>query len=89
MSSTGRAALSELLDFLENAPENQEIIAMDCNDSCEQMACLAEKVARGARLEDLLPELQKHMRYWKDCREEFLALVAVLRAELNATPPAS
>jgi hypothetical protein len=28
------------------------------------------------------------MRYWKDCREEFVALVAILRAEIgDALPP--
>lgn len=73
--------LNKLLNFVENAPDNQEIIAMDCNDHCEQMSSLAEKVADGANLEDILPELKEHMKYWGDCREEFIALVNVLKAE--------
>lgn len=74
--------LQELVDFVANAPEDQEIIAMDCNDHCEQMATLADRVARGENLDALLPELQHFLRYWRDCREEFLALVAVLKAEM-------
>lgn len=74
--------LSELLNFIENAPADQKIIDMDCNDHCEQLASLAEQVANGADLETILPELQEHMKYWGDCREEFIALVAVLKAEM-------
>jgi hypothetical protein len=74
--------LQAMLDFVANAPENPAIIAMDCNDHCEQMAGLAERVASGTPLEIILPELQEHMRYWGDCREEFFALVAVLKAEM-------
>lgn len=87
MSTTRAERLQEILDFVANAPENLDIIAMDCNDHCEQMASLAERVARGASLEDIRPELQAHMHYWHDCREEFLALVAVLRAELGGELP--
>lgn len=79
--------LKALLDFVENAPANQEIINMDCNDHCEQLATLAERVANGEDLHVVLPELQEHMRYWGDCREEFLALVAVLKAELEGDLP--
>lgn len=74
--------LNNLLDFITNAPADPEIIAMDCNDHCEQLAQLAEQVANGAKLDDILPELQEHMQYWGDCREEFIALVHVLKAEM-------
>lgn len=73
--------LGKMIDFIENAPADDNIIAMDCNDGCEQIAQLAEQVANGAELSDILPELHKFMNYWGDCREEFEALVAVLRAE--------
>lgn len=79
--------LSELLKFVENAPANEEIIAMDCNDHCEQIAGLAEQVANGAELSSILPELEEHMKYWGDCREEFIALVSVLKAELEDELP--
>lgn len=76
--------LQALLDFVEHCPENESIEAMDCNDGCEVIAALAERVAGGATLEDILPELQQHMRYWTDCREEFVALVNVLKMEAQA-----
>lgn len=82
MSQAGLARLDQLLDFIENAPANQEIIDMDCNDHCEHLAALAEQVAQGADLNSIMPELQHHMQYWGDCREEFIALVNVLKAEL-------
>lgn len=87
MSSKNIQQLEALLNFIENAPENQDIIAMDCNDHCEDLAAIAERVANGTELEQVLPELQEHMKYWGDCREEFLALVAVLKAELMGDLP--
>lgn len=77
-----RKNLTDLLDFVENAPENEEIMKMDCNDQCEQMSRLAEQVADGAELDTVLPELKEYMKFWGDCREEFIALVNVLKAEM-------
>jgi len=73
--------MKNFVRFIMNAPADPEIIDMDCDDHCEQLARLAEQVAAGADIKDLLPALEEHMRYWSDCREEFEALVAVLRAE--------
>lgn len=87
MADNNQRDIAKLLNFVENAPANEEIIAMDCNDHCEQLASLAEQVANGADLETVLPELKEHMKYWGDCREEFTALVAVLRAELDESLP--
>ncbi len=87
MSEKTITTLQDLLDFVAHAPEDQSIIAMDCNDHCEQMATLAERVASGEDLQALLPQLQHFLMYWRDCREEFLALVAVLKAELSDELP--
>ncbi len=73
--------LDRLLDFIANAPADDALIKMDCNDCCEKITRLAEQVANGADLNEILPEMQKFMRYWGDCREEFEALVAVLKRE--------
>ena len=73
--------LDQLLDFIVNAPADETLIKMDCNDCCEKISRLAEQVANGADLNEVLPEMQKFMRYWGDCREEFEALVAVLKQE--------
>jgi hypothetical protein len=84
MPDNQQTKLAEFFKFIENAPADEKIIAMDCNDHCEKLASLAEQVANGAELDEILPELNEHMQYWGDCREEFLALVAVLRAEQDA-----
>jgi hypothetical protein len=75
------AQLDALMKFVINAPQDPDIVQMDCNDHCEEMAVFAERVANGEALQQVLPELEEHMRYWGDCREEFAALVAVLKAE--------
>lgn len=54
---------------------------MDCTDGCEQIAALADRVASGETLDEIMPVLKEHMAHWKDCREEFDALVEIIRAE--------
>ena len=73
--------LDKLFDFIVNAPADENLIKMDCNDCCEKITRLAEQVAKGADLNEIWPEMQKFMRYWGDCREEFDALVAVIQQE--------
>ena len=73
--------LEKLFDFIANAPADDALIKMDCNDCCEKITQLAEQVANGADLNEIWPEMQKFMRYWGDCREEFEALVAVIKQE--------
>jgi len=79
--------VNKLMDFMFNTPFDEEVIAMDCNDGCEQIAAFAERVASGESLETLQPEFLEHMQYWKDCREEFEALVAIIKAENNGELP--
>ncbi|MCY4072823.1 MAG: hypothetical protein OXG60_16140 [Chloroflexi bacterium] len=73
--------LEKLVDFIVNAPADDALIKMDCNDCCEKITQLAEQVANGADLNEILPEMKKFMHYWGDCREEFEALVAVIQRE--------
>ena len=73
--------MEKLFDFIANAPADETLIKMDCNDCCEKISRLAEQVANGADLSEILPEMQKFMNYWGDCREEFEALVAVIQRE--------
>ena len=73
--------IEQLFDFIVNAPADETLIKMDCNDCCEKITQLAEQVANGADLNEIWPEMQKFMNYWGDCREEFDALVAVLKQE--------
>jgi hypothetical protein len=87
MAQCNESNVHNILAFLSNAPCDEEIVAMDCNDYCEQLAQLAEDVAAGADLKELLPALEEHMRHYTDCREEFEALVAVLQAQNSEKPP--
>ena len=75
--------IDDMLSFVFQSPCDcdEQIIEMDCNDYCEQLAHLAERVAAGEKIADLMPRLREHMQHWPDCREEFEALVAILRAE--------
>jgi hypothetical protein len=81
MAGCNEKNVRNLLQFLEEAPYEEEIVKMDCNDFCVELTELAEKVASGADLTELLPALKEHMHYWTDCREEFEALVRIIQAE--------
>lgn len=67
----------------EDCDCDEKIMAMDCNDYCEQLAHIAEEVAAGKSVESILPRFKNHLRHWRDCREEFEALVAIVKAENN------
>lgn len=54
---------------------------MDCTTCSDQFACLVEKVAAGANLCDLIPEVEAHLNCCDSCREEYDALLAIIRAE--------
>ena len=69
--------LRRLLDCIFSVHENE----MDCSACNQEIDCLAEKVAAGASLSELWPAMEAHMCVCQDCREEFEALVAILRAE--------
>jgi len=47
------------------------------------MACLAEQVAQGADMHVLWPAVENHLECCAECREEFEALLAIVRAEKN------
>jgi predicted anti-sigma-YlaC factor YlaD len=54
---------------------------IDCDTCSAQFDCLVEKVAAGAALRELLPEVEAHLECCNDCREEYEALLAIIRAE--------
>ncbi|MBZ0293794.1 MAG: hypothetical protein K8L99_14605 [Anaerolineae bacterium] len=56
---------------------------INCESCGEQFECLAEQAAQGADISVILPAVEKHLACCSDCREEFEALVAILRAEDN------
>ena len=54
---------------------------IDCETCGSQFNCFAELVASGADARDLLPAVEEHLVCCPDCREEYEALLAIIRAE--------
>lgn len=75
--------MDALLKLLANAdqPFDDEAVSMDCNDGCEEIAQLAERVAQGEKLDVILPSFATHLDQIECCREEFEVLVSVIQAE--------
>ncbi|MCI0712273.1 MAG: hypothetical protein L0154_19115 [Chloroflexi bacterium] len=70
--------IKSLLDCLSTTLDNEA----DCEQFNMEMDCLAEMIAAGkARGDVLSPEMEAHIKHSNDCREEFEALIAILRAE--------
>ena len=70
--------VKSLLDCLATTLDSEA----DCEQFNTEMDCLAELIAEGkARGDVLSPEIEAHIKHSKDCREEFEALIAILRAE--------
>ncbi|MBI3760834.1 MAG: hypothetical protein HY260_03100 [Chloroflexi bacterium] len=67
----------------EMVAETQEV-----EYSCDDVYCLldqcVEAVARGEDLVKLMPLVQQHLDMCPDCREEFEALLRVVRAGMSA-----
>jgi hypothetical protein len=80
---TSKPSMNRLLSLLSTAdqPFDEEAVAMDCQDGCEEIAQIAERVANGEHIDTVLPNFAAHMNQIKCCKEEFEALVSVLEAE--------
>jgi hypothetical protein len=51
-----------------------------CDDCFEQLDQFAERVLAGKDVAEAMPLVQDHLNRCRDCREEFEALLAALRA---------
>lgn len=56
---------------------------LDCETCNTHFECLAEQIALGASMGEILPSVEAHLQCCSDCREEFEALLAVVRAEMR------
>jgi hypothetical protein len=54
---------------------------VDCATAGRQFDCLAEQAVMGADIHMLLPHVAAHIDHCPDCREEYEALVSIIRAE--------
>jgi hypothetical protein len=71
----------QLRKLLSTIFDNHAEHDMDCESCNQQFECLAEMVADGAQLVEIIPAVENHLCCCPDCREEFEALVAIVRAE--------
>lgn len=73
-----REQIKSLLNCLSTTLDDEA----DCEQFNMEMDCLAEMIAAGKVRGDVLsPEMEAHIKHSNDCREEFEALIAILRAE--------
>ena len=54
---------------------------IDCMTAGSELECLAEQAVLGVDIHTLLPKVAAHLDCCPDCREEYDALVAIVRAE--------
>lgn len=60
----------------------------DCLEFDRQQDCLAELIAIGQTPTSVIPPaVQVHLQQSRDCREEFEALITVIKAELASELP--
>lgn len=78
MSAQQQEQLRKIIQSIVTAHQDEQ---MDCETCSQQLECLAERVAGGANLRDLLPAVEAHLECCQDCSEEFQALICILRAE--------
>lgn len=56
-------------------------VEADCSEFDGRAECLAEMLASGVDATEIGPALEAHLQHSCDCREEFEALVSILKAE--------
>jgi hypothetical protein len=69
--------LKALINCLSSTQEDEA----DCMEFDGEVDCLAEMLAAGAPASVIKPRIAAHIEHSADCREEFDALVAILKAE--------
>lgn len=78
-------ALDRFKKLADCLSEKNDSSGCDCEAAFVEFECLAEQVVLGVDVHDLLPRVATHLDRCPDCREEFDALVAIVRAERQNT----
>jgi hypothetical protein len=68
----------KLIRCLSTAHQDSDI---DCGAAHREFECLAEQAIMGTDIHIMLPQVAAHLDCCRNCREEYDALVAILRAE--------
>lgn len=82
-TSNPKQKIQSLVDCLRNTAEQEA----DCAEFDRKVECLAELLSSVNTAEvppdAIPPEIQAHLQHSTDCREEFEALISILKAELR------
>ncbi len=78
-SGSGQISLDLTLNLLRAVEQTHEV-ELSCDEAFELFDQLAEMVSRGEDPSQILPLVQEHVKFCPDCREEFEALLRVLKA---------
>ncbi len=70
----------ELIGKVARQIEATHNVEYSCDDVYQLLDQFAEAVLRGADVAQLMPLVQRHLEMCPDCREEFEALLRILRA---------
>jgi len=74
------AYLPETFEKMIRQLEHTQDIEYSCDDVLRVLDQFAEAVLRGDDVRQLMPLVQRHLDMCPDCREEFEALLRILRA---------
>lgn len=86
---TEAAANSQIQKLIKDIfdTHNDDDAVMDCESCAGHLCNLAELVSAGADLCQLIPAVEAHLKCCPDCREEWNALVCIIRAEKDGFAP--
>jgi hypothetical protein len=80
VSENGKLS-SESLEMMVNQLEHTQDVELSCDEVLALLDQFAEAYLRGEDVAQALPLVQHHLDMCGDCREEFEALLRILRAE--------
>jgi hypothetical protein len=81
-AGNGRTSQHELRKMLEQIAHTYEM-ELSCDEVLVVIARFAEAKIRGEDAAELMPLVQRHLATCGDCREEFEALLRILRASAD------
>jgi hypothetical protein len=80
-----QAATDQLKKLVQSIFDTHADDVIDCERCNEQLCHLVELVAGGADLCQLIPAVEAHLACCADCKEEWDALLCIIRAEQTGT----
>jgi hypothetical protein len=80
----GLAVEGEICQLIRAIYEVHEVDhGCSCETCLDQLHAIADMACAGCNLGEVMPVLEKHLANCAECREEFEAIVAIIRAEAD------